>query len=372
MQDTECLTGMNESHTTDPSRVHGGNIGRAAKQLGIDEKKIIDFSSNVNPLGPSSAALRAARKSLSNVDRYPDPEMAALRRAIARYFGIKTGQVMCGNGSNELIHLIPRAFRPKRVLIPAPTFSEYGPAAEEAGAEPVLLPLKERDGFRVDPLEMAFALKGVDMAFLCNPNNPTGLVIPKSEMLEIVRYAVENGVRLVIDEAFMDFIEAESMVKEAVQSSRVICLRTFTLFFGMPGLRVGYAVSSEETIASLRACQEPWTINIPGERAAIAALQDWRYIKRTRRLMEKQRTKLLAALRLLPGLEPYLGSTNFIFMKAAKHDSSLLAEKLGLRGLLVRDCSSFPGLDNHFLRVSVRKGSDNKRLLRGLREILAG
>ena len=167
-------------------------------------------------------------------------------------------------------------FRPRRVLIPSPTYTEYAAAVQEAGAEAVPLLLKEREGFRVDPLEMAFALKGVDMAFLCNPNNPTGLVLQKSDMIEIAAYALEHGVRLVIDEAFMDFIESESMVKEAVQSSHVICLRTFTLFFGMPGLRIGYALSDEETISILRAGQEPWTVSIPAEQAGIAALNDWR------------------------------------------------------------------------------------------------
>ncbi len=177
MQDTEVHTvdvisaGKNGPKI---SKAHGGNIYEAARHYGFDPGKIIDFSSNVNPLGPSSDAIGAAKRALSHVERYPDPEMADLRRGIARYFGIKPEQVMCGNGSNALIHLIPRIFRPRKVLIPIPTFSEYAAAAENAGAEVVTFPLKEHDGFRIDPVEMAFALTGVDMAFLCNPNNPTG------------------------------------------------------------------------------------------------------------------------------------------------------------------------------------------------------
>lgn len=352
------------------ARVHGGNILEAIKRYGLEGKKVLDFSSNVNPLGPSKTARQAAKKALALIDRYPDPDMTELRKAIARYFGIKPGQVICGNGSNELIHLIPRVFRPKKVLVPMPTFTEYAAAVEEAGGEVVPLRLDEREGFRVDPLEMAFALKGMDMAFLCNPNNPSGLLMTRAETAELMGHAFQYGVRLVVDEAFMDFIESESIVKQAVEASQLICLRSFAKFFGMPGLRIGYAVSDEATIAALRAGQEPWAVNIPAEHAAIAALNDWRYIKKTRRVIEKERDRLLSDLRLLPGVEPFPSAANFIFVKVGSFDAPLLVEKLGRRGLLVRDCSSFPGLDNGFVRIAVRTGRENRRLVKALRGLL--
>jgi len=353
-----------------PVRVHGGNISSAAKKYGLAERKIIDFSSNVNPLGPSSAGLRAAKRSLEFIDRYPDMETSELRNAIARYFGIKPRQVLCGNGSNGLIHLLPRVFRPQKVLIPMPTFTEYACAVDDAGGEVVPFQLKEREGFRVDPLEMAFALKGVDMAFLCNPNNPTGMLIPKNEMLEIAEYALQNRVRLVVDEAFMDFSESASIIKDAVQSSHLIILRAFTKFFGMPGLRIGYAVSSEETITSLRDVQESWAVNIPAEHAGIAALNDWGYIKDTRRLIEKERDRLLSALRVLPGVETFPCFANFILFKLSISDPAALIERLAEQGLLVRDCSSFPGLDNSYIRIAVRTRRENKQLIKALRKML--
>ena len=353
------------------AHVHGGNLHEAIKRYGLEGKKILDFSSNVNPLGPSTTAIRAAKQALALIDCYPDPDMSDLRKAIARYFGVKPGHVICGTGSNELIHLIPRVFRPKKVLVPMPTFTEYAAAVEEAGGKVVPLWLDEREGFRVDPLEMAFALKGMDMAFLCNPNNPTGLLMTKAETAELMGHALQHGVRLVVDEAFMDFIEPESIVKQAVEASQLICLRSFAKFFGMPGLRIGYAVSDEATIAALRAGQEPWTVSIPAEHAAMAALNDWRHIKKTRRVIEKERDRLLSDLRLLPGVEPFPGAANFIFMKISSFDASLLVQKLGIRGLLVRDCSSFPGLDSGFVRVSVRTGRENRRLIKALRELLA-
>lgn len=353
------------------ARVHGGNLHEAIKRYGLEGRKILDFSSNVNPLGPSRAARRAAKKAFALIDRYPDPEMTDLRKAISRYFGVKPGQVICGNGSNELIHLIPRVFRPKKALVPMPTFTEYAAAVEEAGGEVVPLWLSEREGFRIDPLEMAFALKGMDMAFLCNPNNPTGLLMTAAETAELMRHALQYRVRMVVDEAFMDFSESESIVKQAVEASQLICLRSFAKFFGMPGLRIGYAVSDEATIAALRAGQEPWTVNIPAEHGAIAALNDWRHIKKTRRVIEKERDRLLSALRLLPGVEPFPCAANFIFMKIGTFDAPLLVEKLGLRGLLVRDCSSFPGLDNSFVRIAVRTRRENGRLVSALRELLA-
>jgi threonine-phosphate decarboxylase len=372
LQNLECdgLETVQGAQKQQVRRAHGGNIREAAQRYGILEKAVVDFSSSINPLGPSRAAKRAARKAVDRIDRYPDPDMVDLRTAIARYYGIKAEQVVCGNGSNALIHLIPRVFKPKRVLIPMPTFSEYAAAAEDAGGEIVPLMLQEQNGYRVDPLDLSFALKGVDMAFLCNPNNPTGALSTKTEMLEILRLSRENGVRLVVDEAFMDFVDADSMAKDAVQSSNLIVLRAFTKFYGIPGLRVGYAIADAETARRLRYGQEPWTIDIPSEQAAIAALTDWGYAAKTRSYVAKERERLLSGLRLIHGIEPFPGPANYILLKLTGIDSQLLTDKLGRRGLLVRDCSSFAGLDNRYVRIAVRTWWQNRRLLKALREIL--
>ncbi len=363
----EVIPDKNIGRTT---RFHGGNIPDAVARYCVKEKDILDFSANVNPLGPSSAALRAAKKTLAVIGRYADPEMTELRKAIARYYGIRPGHVVCGNGSIGLIHLIPRVYRPKKVLVPVPTFTEYAAAAAAAGAEVLSYPLKEKDGFRVDPLEMAFALKGVDMLFLCNPNNPTGLLIPKGEMREILNYALKEGVRVVVDEAFMDFIDNETLVKDAVQSQHLICIRAFTKFFGMPGLRIGYAAANEEMAASLRSGLEPWPVSAPAESAAVAALNDWGYARKTRKLIAKERDRLLSALRLLPGVEPFPSSVNFIFIKLASMDSRSLTQTLGLRGILIRDCSSFPNLSSRYVRIAVRTRRENERLLAALRDVI--
>jgi len=363
----EVISDKNIVRTT---RVHGGNVLDAVARYGVREKDILDFSANVNPLGPSSAALRAAMRALDVSDRYPDEETTELRKAIARYFGVRPGHIVCGNGSTALIHLIPRVYRPRKVLVPVPTFTEYAAAAAAAGGEGIAYPLKEKDGFRVDPIEMAFALKGVDMVFLCNPNNPTGLLIPRGEMREILNYALKEGVRVVVDEAFMDFIDNESLVKDAVQSQHLICLRAFTKFYGMPGLRVGYAVANEETAASLATSLEPWSVSTLAERAAVAALNDWGYTKKTRSLIAKERDRLLSALRLLPGVEPFPSSVNFIFIKLASMDSRSLTQTLGQRGILIRDCSSFPNLNSRFVRIAVRTRKENEKLLAALRDVI--
>ena len=373
MQKIECEVDFLRNAGEDPRRkprIYGDNIVKSAKRYGLAADKILDFSANVNPLGPSSLAKRAAKKSLAFIDHYPDSDMIGIRRAIARYFGIKYQQVTCGNGSNSLIHFLPRVFKPKKVLIPVPTYSEYAVAAEDAGSAIVSFHLRERDGYHVDPIELSFALKGVDMAFLCNPNNPTGQIIPKKEMMEIISYALPQRVTLVVDEAFMDFVDSESIAKEAVQSSRIICIRSFTQFFGMPGLRIGYAISDEATIADLQNAQEPWTVNIPAQEAAIAALDDWGHIKKTHRLIEKERNRLLSALRLLPGVEPFPGTANFIFLKFDMIDAHTLIEKLGCRGIMVHDCSCFQGLDSRYIRIAVRTRRENNRLIRSLRELI--
>jgi threonine-phosphate decarboxylase len=373
VQNTECEIQENREPASSLSPVRipdGSTLQESARHHGLNEKDIIDFSSNVNPLGPSSSAARGARKAVDRIDRYPDPGARELRTAVARYHGVKPGQVLCAGGSTSLIHLIPRVFRPRRVLIPQPTYSEYAAAAAAAGAEVVRLQLPERTGFRIDPLEMPFALKGVDMAFLCNPNNPTGLLMPKPEMLEIAKYALDLGVRLVIDEAYMDFAGAESIAKEAVQSSHMICLRTFSTFFGMPGLRAGYCLAGDATLSALQTGQEPWTLNAAAEQGAAAALNDWRHTRKTLKVVDKERERLLSELRIMPGVETFPAAANFLFVKVPADKAPLLTEKLALRGMLVRDCSSFPGLDSRYIRISVRTAGDNKRLLRALRELL--
>jgi threonine-phosphate decarboxylase len=191
-------------------------------------------------------------------------------------------------------------------------------------------------------------------------------------MLEIVRFALQHGVLLVVDESFMDFdvMGSDSIIKEAVESSHLICLRDFAAFFGMPGLRIGYAVSDEKTITALRDRQEPWPMSIPSEQAAIAGLGDWSYIKKTRRLIEKERNHLLSALRILPGVETFPCSANFILVKITSIDVPTFIGKLGERGMLVRDCSSFPGLDGRYIRITVRTWWDNRRLIKAFRELL--
>lgn len=352
------------------TRIHGGNITEAARQYGIPEKDILDFSASINPLGPPPSARRAARKALRSLARYPDPALTELRAAIGRYHGIKSVHIVCGHGMSDLLHLIPRVFRPKKVLIPVPAFTEYAAAVEQSGGEVVSLALKEQDGFRVDPVEMAFALKGADMAILGNPSNPTGRLIPKAEMQELLSYARKENVRLVVDESFMEFTDAAPLVKEASETSSLICLRTFTTFFGMPGLRIGYAVTDQETAGRISAGQTPWAVTIPAQQAAMAALTDWRYIKKSRKLIERERERLLGELRLLPGVEPFPGFANFILIKLAEIDSHSLTRALGLRGVLIRDCSTFPGLDNRYVRIAVKTRRQNEKLLRSLREFL--
>lgn len=372
MQDADIVT--SDTHAPPErfgaARSHGGDIKKAARRYGLSEKNIIDFSSNVNPLGPSPAALKSLKRSLALVGRYPDPGSAALRGTIANRFGIRPEEVVCSSGSNSLIHLIPRVFRPKKVLIPVPTFTEYAAAAEAAGGEVVALQLKEQGGFRVDPLDMAFALKSVDMAFLCNPNNPTGRIVPVAEMREIIRYALQEGVRLVIDEAFMDYIEQDSLLKEITHSPHCFCLRSFAKFFGMPGLRVGYAAANAENAGLLRDAVEPWTVTNLADQAAIAALDDWKYISKTGAFMENEREYLLQELRLLPGIEVYPAFANFLLLKLTDVSGPALSDKLALRGILVRDCSSFAGMGNRHIRIAVRNRRENNRFIQALRELL--
>lgn len=304
---------------------HGGNIYRY-------DKDIIDFSANINPLGLSK---KIRQLDLERILHYPDPESKDLIRRIAKYWNIKEENILLGNGSTELIYLIMHTFRPRRVSIPVPAFSEYERAA---------MTIKDVRG------------RSSNILFICNPNNPTG---------GLVKIPLFKGL-MVVDEAFMDFVpdeERHTMIRKAVKNKNIIVLRTFTKFFAIPGLRLGYLVAHKDLIKQLKRNQPPWNINALAQTAG-AVLGDKEYIEKTRGLIERERRFLLREISRIDGLKPIPSVTNFILVKV--DSAASLKKKLIKKGILVRDCSNFKGLGNGFIRVAVRKRSENKRLIEAL------
>lgn len=348
---------------------HGGDVYRASEETGIPIGEIIDFSASINPLGMPHSVIEAIKDGIPLVVHYPDLFAERLARRLALHLDIDPQSVLCGNGSTELIYLLARALAPRRVLIPAPTFSEYARACRmQEGTECVSFPLLREDGFTIDPGKFGEALRGCDLAFLCNPNNPTGIVLERDSVIEIVKAAERQSCRLIVDEAFIDFSPEHSVVREVAGKSGLIVLRSLTKFYALSGLRIGYAVLPKGLSESVWKQKEPWTVNTLAQVAAMAAIDDNDFQTRSMEIIQQGKTLLSQGFRSM-GIEHLPPAANYFLLRTDKAGEILA--RLRKRGILLRDCSSFDGLDSSYLRVAVRSPDENGKLLRELGTICA-
>lgn len=322
---------------------------------------MIDFSSNVNPLPFPRAIKRLKDQLFESLKAYPDPHVTVLSEKISSILGVRKEEILFGNGSSELIYLVVQALKPKTVVIPEPTFSEYERASRAHGAR--ILKVRLAKDFTL-PLS---SIPDADMLFLCHPNNPTGnyLITRREDLLKLsVKY-------LVVDEAYIEFQREgwrHSFLPCIREDTRLIVLRTFTKLFPLAGARIGYLIANTGVVERVRAFKPPWNVSGPAMLLASFLLQDWDFVEKTRRLIEKEKAYLTKHLRAL-NFEPYPSVTNFLLLRLNGHQSSReLRERLLEKGILVRECSNF-GLGEGFLRVAVRTRKDNKRLIEALREI---
>jgi len=359
--------------------IHGGEIWEISQKYKVNVEEIIDFSANINPLGPSPKSLEAIKSNLENIKFYPDSNSKDLRIAIAKHFKtIKPSNIIVGNGSTELIYTFTCVFINKgdEAIIPIPTFGEYEVAVKEAGGRPVYVELNQE--FNISPSNLLSRVNHkTKVIFLCNPNNPTGNLMSKRDVLEIVEMASRRDVLVFIDEAFMDFIPNEekfSLISEVRKYWNLFILRSFTKFFGLAGLRIGYGIACEEMIDLLLKAKIPWNVNYLAQVAAKAALSDINYIEETRKLIARERDFLCRKLKQIPGLKVYPSHANFILvdLRNTGLTSLQLKRKLLKYGILIRDCSSFRGLDEYYVRIAIRTREENEKLIRIIRKVLEG
>jgi threonine-phosphate decarboxylase len=346
---------------------HGGDVYGIARRLGTGPERIADFSASINPLGLPDAARKEILGALGLVRHYPDPGAGVLINAVSERFGLDPRCVVAGNGSTELIYLIPRALGPGRVLVTSPAFSEYERAATLAGARMKYLVLKKKDGFRISVAEFISAMKGADMAFLCSPNNPTGDALERDDVLEIAAAARGLGCMLVVDEALVDFCPERSVLATK-DNPYLIVLRSLTKFYALSGLRVGFGRFPRRVVSRLLGYKEPWSVNSLAQSAGAAALKDGAFAKRTLGLMQRERPYLEAGLKGL-GIECFPSDANFYLMRV--NGAGRIVRELLKKGIALRDCSDFRGLSRgRYIRVAVRSRRDNRRLIRELSHVL--
>ena len=355
--------------------IHGGEIWQIAEQKGLNVEDLVDFSSSINPLGPSPRALEAIEHEFKRLSLYPDSNSTALREALACHFGsITKNNVIVGNGSTELVYLFAEIFLRKGdvALVAVPTFGEYANAIVRMGGRPRYVNLSQN--FQVEPDVLVRKMDGAKAVFLCNPNNPTSRLIPHDTLIEVVENALEKEVVVFLDEDFIEFVDEEkehSLVNAVGKYSNVFVLRTFTKFYGLTGLRVGYGIADEETVDVFYRVKMPWNVNSLAQAAAAAALADDEHSRRTIEVVKEEKEFLSRELSRIRGFKVFPADTNFIFIDVRKSGftASKLREHMINQGVLVRDCSSFLGLDAYYVRVAIRTRKENERLLDGFRKV---
>jgi threonine-phosphate decarboxylase len=308
---------------------------------------------------------------------YPDPDCVALRETLARRWRLTPDRILIGNGSSELIHLLPRALGIRHALLVGPTFSEYERAVVLAGGSVGYLHAKRSEQYR-PPLEQVIhrieeGRTRADALFLCNPNSPTGQAVDVPVVKRLLVAAAQRRVRVVMDETFADYCEERSVLREMSRFGNLLVLRSFTKFFALPSVRLGCLVASPSLIQQVRALQPPWSVNMPAQTMAVAALADRRHAGTSLDFMRRERAILTGQLALLPGVIVYPSEANFLLLELpASIPAARCAGILASQGLLIRDCSSTPGLNRLTIRVAVRKPAQNRRLVAALRSAIGG
>lgn len=343
---------------------HGGEV--------YDHPGVIDFSSNINPLGTPPAVLEAVAASLPLLSQYPDPYCRELTAAIAQYEGVPQSQILCGNGAAELIFSFCQAMQPKKALVPVPSFSEYRSALDSVGCETLRYPLSRENGFLLDERFLP-ALEAFDgeLLMLCNPNNPTGQVTKKPLMERILAVCEEKQIFLFVDECFLDLTEggeALSLKERLATADNFLLLKAFTKSFGMAGLRLGYCLSgNDRLLARMGTANQAWNVSIPAQLAGTAALKEQAFLSRAREIIHSQRPLMAAALEKM-GCTVIPSRVNFLlFYKETELRAPLLD-----RGYQIRSCANYPGLGPGWYRIAVKLPEQNQGLLDAMEEILSG
>ena len=349
---------------------HGANVDNMAKQFGKNENDIIDFSSNVNPHIISDLG-KYVLEGLEKSRSYPDINYTNLRNNISDYIKVDSELIIPGNGATEIIYLLMKSIK-RRLAILNPTFSEYGRGAKLNNLEIIDFHLKEENNFSIDLDEIQKNMDKFDSLFICNPNNPNGKVKDLNELLDLM---IENDKLLIVDETFMEFVGEEekySLINKIEQTPNLFILKAVTKFFGMPGLRLGYGVTSnKQIINNIYEYKEPWTINSFAENLSNYLFKDKEYINGSKDYYINERKFMLEELRKISRLKVYDTDTNFVLIKLDDDEAnSLKLELFEKYNILIRDASNFIGLDKSYIRVAIKSHNDNKVLIESLRKIL--
>ena len=373
------------------SKIHGGNIFQFAHEQRIEPYEVVDFSANINPLGPSQRGLDALNAQLRYISHYPDATNDDVLNAIADTYGMDKHQITVGNGAAELLYAICRLPGYTGAFVPAPGFSEYKEALEASKipVRDIFYRTREDDNekpyFEVPYLALetfAAELKGQDgriIVFLGNPNNPDGTLLDKDHIRTVASMLKDANSLLVIDESFIDFVgndplqdNEHSMRSLVNEFDNIIVVHSFTKFYAVPGLRIGAAFANETLITQLQQYIPSWSVNTLAQAYTKAALNDVDYIKRTKQELNEERAFMYNALDDIEGITVYPPSANFILFQVNQEGitANYINEELKKYNMIVRNCDSYVGLTNRWVRIAIKDHDTNIKLVDKLTDIL--
>jgi Histidinol-phosphate/aromatic aminotransferase and cobyric acid decarboxylase len=347
-------------------RAHGGNIYDFAGR-----ERMLDFSSNINPYGPPAEAMEAARKALDRVVVYPDVEQAALRAAVSAWLDVDPDALVFGNGASELIYAAVSAFSPRRLVVVAPTFSEYADAGRREGIPVAEVAAQASDGFACPVAGMLAEVREGDLLVACQPNNPTGQAWNEADFRTLADGCASRGALLMVDECFVNLTyPAAASALKLVPGGNVLVLRAMTKDFSAPGLRVGFLVAPPERADSVRRRLQPWPLNCVGEAFALAcARRPEPFLRDSAERIAQARGRLCDGL-LRCGYRPVPARANFILVRGDAPDTAeRLYAALSERSVLIRRCANFSGLDGSYFRIAVKLPEENEFFLSALASI---
>lgn len=356
---------------------HGSDLEAVAEYFHLPQEEIICFGANVNPLGLSSSVKHTLAEHLDVISSYPDRNYTSLKRQISSYCHVSPQNIVVGNGCTELISLFIQLLKPKKALLPIPSYSEYEREISLAGGTVEYFPLPQENNFVFSLTSLYKVLEdNIDLLILCNPNNPTSTALQTDELKQILSFCRERNIFVMIDETYVEFVEDITSITAMPLTNlfdNLIVLRGVSKFFAAPGLRFGYGVTGNTSLLTkLDNIKNPWSLNSVGAYAGELLLSDENYIQETRSLISSERKRMYERLRTLPFIQVYEPLANFILLKICKdnltsYDVFFHAIQ---KGLMIRDCSTFSGLNGEFIRFCMMKPKDNDRLLNCLEEIL--
>ena len=348
---------------------HGGDI--------YSQEIRLDFSANINPLGLPNGVKAALKEGIPLCANYPDSQCRTLTAALSDYHHLPKEWIICSNGAADLIVQLAFGYKPDKALLVAPSFSEYGNALSAAGCEIQYFELQKERGFALEVNRFCSFLEknstGKTMVFLCNPNNPTGLVLDNWDVLRIAEVCKDKGIFLAVDECFCDFLdrpETCSIIPWLGDFPNVMVIKAFTKLYGMAGLRLGYGLcSNREILESIQKVRQPWSVSVLAQEAGIAALKEQHYVEKTRKLIRCEKEYLKKGLEAL-GFLVWDSRANYLFFQDVNQEPKKLYEQMLAEGILIRCCENYGGLNGNYYRICVRTREENKQFLQSVRAVI--